>query len=110
MRELPFCCLRCRLSLEEEYYICKLCPTPTLFQVFPQKGYLVRLPVGRARRWPAESLGLYCEGRRLNFTSICVLFIKWELVGLKSFCSKWRNRWLYFGGGLGLWLKKIAFE
>lgn len=73
MRELPFCCLRCRLSLEEEYYICKLCPTPTLFQVFPQKGYLARLPVRRAEHRPAESLGLYCEGRRLNFTSVFCL-------------------------------------
>lgn len=33
-----FVCLRCRLSLEEEYHICKLCPTPTLLQVFPPRG------------------------------------------------------------------------
>lgn len=70
--ELPFCCLRCRLSLEEEYYICKLCPTPTLFQVFPQKGYIVRLPLGVGRQlrvWGLQSWGCNVKGRRPNLKS-----------------------------------------
>lgn len=72
--ELPFCCLRCRLSLKEEYYICKLCPTPTLFQVFPQKGYLVRLPVGELSVLACREPGavLWREETELRLSVFCL--------------------------------------
>lgn len=87
----------------------QIMPHPNPLPSFPTK----RLP-SEASCLRAQRVGLQrawgCTVKGGDWTSsICVLFIKWELVGLKSFCSKWRNRWLYFGGGLGLWLKKNRF-
>lgn len=96
-----FVCLRC---LANDYYICKFCPTLTLFQVSPKKGPTVRLPVGSRRAELAYRApgAVMWRGGHWNSCLISVVLIKWELWVLKNSVSKWNGVDDFILVGLGL--------
>lgn len=103
--ELNFC-LRCRLCLENDYYICKSCPTLTLFQFSPQKGHMVRLPVGSRGAELAYGAPGAVTWRGGDWNSCLISVNKMGVCGFykNQFLNGGIDGFLYFGGGWDLWL------
>lgn len=98
--------LRCRLCLENDYYICKFCPTLTLFQVSPQKGHTVRLPVGSGGAELACGAPGALTWRGGDWNSCLISVNKTGVRGFYNnlFLNGGIDDFLYFGGGWDLWL------
>ena len=109
---LFFClvCLRCRLCLENDDYICKVCPALPLFHISPRKGHSeasCREQRSWDWHWLREASGPGVKGRRLKFMSYLYSVNKTGVGGvfLKIlFLNGGINALLYFGGGWDLWL------
>lgn len=101
-----FVCLRCRLSWKLLLYM-QILPYPHPLPSFltkkvTQRGFLLE---AEEQSWPTEPLGCNVKGRRLKSMSYLCSVNKMGVCGfLKNSVSKWRSRWLYFGGGWDLWL------
>lgn len=106
-----FClvCLRCRLCLENDDYICKVCPALPLFHISPRKGHSeasCREQRSWNWHWLREAPGPGVKGGDWNSCLISILLIKQVLVGFLKilFLNGGINALLYFGGGWDLWL------
>lgn len=100
-------CLRCRLCLENDDYICKVCPALPLFHISPRKGHSeasCREQRSWNWHWLREAPGPGVKGRRLKFMSYLYSVKKnrcWWV--FKNSVSKWRSKRLaLFWWGLGL--------
>lgn len=106
-----FClvCLRCRLCLENDDYICKVCPALPLFHISPRKGHSeasCREQRSWNWHWLRKAPGPGVKGGDWNSCLISILLIKQVLVGFLKilFLNGGINALLYFGGGWDLWL------
>ena len=109
--------LRCRLCLENDDYICKVCPALPLFHISPRKGHSeasCREQRSWDWHWLREASGPGVKGRRLKFMSYLCSVNKTGVGGFfKNSVSKWRNKRLalfWWGLGLVALKKKITSE
>ena len=97
------------MCLENDDYICKVCPALPLFHISPRKGHSeasCREQRSWNWHWLREAPGPRVKGRRLKFMSYLYSVNKTGVGGFLKirFLNGGVNALLYFGGGWDLWL------